>query len=198
MLRVLIVFVVIIVAMLRGGSLGRLARLPVRWIPLVLLSLLLQLLIFPLVGDSSPLASLTVPLYLGSMLLLVGWVWLNRHLPAIALIGAGVVMNLLAIAANGGYMPVAPAAAAYAGTLANYSDDPIFNNSHASASGVRLWLLTDIFPVPAGLPFATVYSLGDLLLTLGIAILCYTTMLDHTKAPLPRKGTQDEHTVPAT
>lgn len=193
MLRVLIVLAVIVAALLRGGSLRGFAGLQVRAVPLVLGSLLIQLLIFPLVGDQPLVAALTVPLYLLSMLLLVVWVWLNRGLPGIVLIGAGVVMNLVAIAANGGYMPINPDAAAYAGALERYDASAVNNNSLASYDA-RLWMLTDIFPVPAGFPFATVYSLGDILLTTGVSLLCYRTMVAQPETVMT-KGAQDEHSA---
>jgi len=109
------------------------------------------------------------------MALLIVWVWLNRGLPGIWLVAVGVLMNTVAIAANGGVMPVEPLAAQYAGRLAAYATDgpAIANNSLATTTGVQLWLLTDIFPVPAGIPLANVFSLGDLLLTTGVGIFCY-------------------------
>jgi hypothetical protein len=198
MLRLLIVLAVIFVALLKGGSLQRLAELRVRHMPLVLVAFALQLLIFPLIGDAIiPFA--TVPLYLLSMLLLSIWVALNRQLSGIILIGLGVVMNLAAIAVNGGYMPVDPAAAAYAGGLERYlhADGAVANNSIATTSAVRLWMLTDIFPVPAGIPFATVYSLGDILLTTGIGVLCYRTLLGWPHQPAAQRSA-DEQPFPAT
>lgn len=197
MLRVLVVLAVIVAAMFRGGALSNFARLRVRQIPLVLGSLLLQLAIFPLVGEALLPGAMTVPIYLLSMALLVWWVWLNRSLSGIGLIGAGVVLNLSAIAANGGYMPVDPDAVAYAGRLAAYDGNLILNNSLTADGGVRLWLLTDIFPVPAGIPFANVYSLGDILLTTGAAILCYRTMVEGPVGGITMKGTSDEHRLPA-
>lgn len=198
MLRVLIVLVVIAAALLRGGSLSGFARLSVRHVPLVLGSFLIQLLIFPLIGERPLLADFTVPLYLTSMALLVWWVWLNRHLHGIVLIGAGLMMNLAAIVANGGYMPVDPAAALYAGQVATLPSEIINNNTILSDRNIQLWLLTDIFPVPAGVPFATVYSLGDILLTTGVSLLCYRTILMRPADPGVMKGAPDEHRIPAT
>lgn len=178
MLRGVIILFVILVALVRGGSLRNFASVELRWLPLVFGSFGLQLLIFTPFMDQPVIAFATAPLYLLSMGLLVVWVWLNRHLHGIALIGAGVLMNLAAIAANGGYMPVDPEAAAYAGRLSGYSGEGalVDNNSLASAEHVQLWLLTDIFPVPAGIPFANVFSLGDILLTTGVGIFCYRTL----------------------
>jgi hypothetical protein len=197
MLRLLIVLAVIAAALIRGGSLRNLTDLRMRHMSLVLAAFLLQLLIFPPVGAAIiPIA--TAPIYLLSLILLAIWVILNRQLPGIVLIGLGVVMNLAAIAANGGYMPVDPAAAAYAGNLARYvgESDSIVNNSIATTD-VRLWILTDIFPMPAGVPFAKVYSLGDILLTTGISVLCYSTLRGRLRRPAAQ-GKIDEQPVPAT
>lgn len=177
MLRTVIVLIVLVVALVRGGSLVGFARLRLSFLPLVLGSLLIQLLIFSPFSLSTFLAPVSIPLYLISMLMLVIWVGLNRHIPGIILIAAGVLMNLAAIVANGGYMPVAPDAARYAGTVAAFEQaGPTVNNSHATDTGVQLWILTDIFPIPAGIPLATVISLGDILLTVGASVLIYRTM----------------------
>lgn len=177
MLRGIVVLIVIAVALARGGSLRNFAALDLRWLPLVLGGFGLQLLIFTPFRDTPLIPVATAPLYLLSMALLVLWIALNRHLPGALLIALGVLLNTVAIAANGGYMPVDPAAAQYAGRLQGYAAEglPVDNNSLAT-DDVRFWILTDIFPVPAGIPFANVFSLGDVLLTLGISILCYQTI----------------------
>lgn len=178
MLRACIVLGVIVIARLSGGSLRHFASLALRWPLLIVASLALQLLIFTPFRDESLVQVAVVPIYLVSMVLLVVWVWLNRHIPGITLIALGIIGNLAAIVANGGYMPVDPDAARYAGNLALYEggDVPIVNNSHATDEQVRLWVLTDIFPIPRGIPFANVISLGDILLTIGVCILCYQTI----------------------
>lgn len=194
MLRGLIVLAVLVVALLRGGSLRRFAAVELRALPLVFGGLALQLLIFT-PFRSEPLVTAFVPVvYLASMVLVLGWVWLNRHLPGISLVLVGVAMNTAAIVANGGYMPVMPLAAEYAGRSGNYASagDTIANNSLAT-EGSQLWLLTDIFPVPAGIPLANVFSLGDILLTIGVCLFCYRVMLGApTSAEPVRVGAHNE------
>src|SRR5262245_51923105 len=75
-------------------------------------------------------------------------------------------------------MPVSPEGAGHAGRLDRYAAEglPVANNSIATGDQARLWLLTDILPIPAGLPFANVYSIGDVLLTVGAALLCYRSI----------------------
>jgi Family of unknown function (DUF5317) len=170
MLRILIILTVIVVALLRGGSLHNLAAVRLRWLPLVFGSLVLQLLIFtplravPLVGVATPW------LYILSMLLLAVWVAANWRIPGMALMAIGLLCNLAAITANDGYMPAMPEATRIAGVSASYGADGRYNNTVVLAtSQVDLWLLTDIIPIP----FAGVFSIGDVLLTLGVAICCH-------------------------
>lgn len=184
MLRVLVVVAVAAVALLRGGTLRHFAALPIRWAPLAIVGFALQPLTFLLLAQISALAWATVPIYLLSMALLCAWVALNWRIPGMPLIAAGLLMNLLAVAANGGHMPVDPAAARLAG---RYDDlvglDPLVSKHQLAIDGqVRLRLLTDIVGLPAGVPFAPVWSLGDIVLTIGIALLCYRTI---RRAPAP-------------
>ena len=178
MISVVILLPVIAVALLRGGALANLVELRLRWVPLVLAALAVQLLIFTPFRAEPLIRGWTTPLYMLSMALLTIWVALNWRIPGMALMALGLLSNFAAIAANGGYMPVSPESARYAGRLERYAAEglPVANNSIATGDQARLWLLTDILPIPAGLPFANVYSIGDVLLTLGGALLCYRTI----------------------
>jgi Family of unknown function (DUF5317) len=178
MVILVILLPVIAVALLRGGTLANLIELRLRWTPLVLVALAVQLLIFTPFRKQPLIPIWTPQLYMLSMALLTAWVALNWRIPGMALMALGLLSNFAAIAANGGYMPVAPESARYAGRLARYAAQglPVANNSIATGDQVRLWLLTDILPIPAWLPFANVYSVGDVLLTVGGALLCYRTI----------------------
>jgi hypothetical protein len=178
MLRLMVIVTVIVVALLRGGSLRNFAGLRLRWLPLVLGGLALQLLIFTPWSATPLIARATPQLYLLSMTLLAAWVALNWRVQGMALMAAGLLLNFVALGANGGYMPVSPASAQLAGNLGYYSDTglPVAYNSIATDSDVRLWLLTDIIPLPQPIPFANVFSIGDILLTIGVCVLCYRTL----------------------
>jgi hypothetical protein len=185
MLRLLIIVIVIVVALLRGGSLRNFAALRLRWPVLAIGGFVLQLLIFTPFMKSPLVAYATVPLYLFSMALLVVWVGLNWRIPGMVLIAAGLLMNLAAIGANGGHMPVDPEAARIAGRYEELTTDNPATSKHAPADEtVRLWPLTDIIPLPASIPIAGVLSVGDIVLTLGIGILCYRTIRDTPVARL--------------
>lgn len=186
MLMPSIVALAIVVALVRGGSLQQLASIKLRWIPLVIASLSLQLLIFTPIRATPLLTVATQPLYFCSLALLVIWVALNWRIPGMALMATGLLCNFLAIVANGGYMPASPEALRFAGKLGNFEQGSIVeNNSIATTEQVRLWLLTDIFALPSWLPLANVISIGDILITAGAAWLCYRTMTKASPAETP-------------
>ncbi|MEO7913638.1 MAG: DUF5317 domain-containing protein [Roseiflexaceae bacterium] len=178
MLRLVVIVLVIIVALLRGGSLRNFAAVQLRWLPLVIAGFILQLLIFTPFARSPLVAFATVPIYLLSMILLVIWVAANWRIPGMALIALGLLLNVIAISMNGGHMPVSPESARYAGTIDNYASEGalVANNSIATQDNVRFWLLTDIIAIPKQVPFANVISIGDVLLTIGVGSLCYRTI----------------------
>ena len=84
-------------------------------------------------------------------------------LPELLLVMVGALCNLVAILANGGAMPADPAALAAAGI-----DTAGQTNSIVTGEPV-LRPLTDVFAMPAWLPFANVFSVGDLLIGAGVA-----------------------------
>ena len=77
-------------------------------------------------------------------------------MPIVAL---GSISNLAAIIANGGFMPADAGALAIAG----FTDAGSHTNS-VVLEHPALQPLTDIFAVPAGIPLANVYSIGDVLI----------------------------------
>jgi hypothetical protein len=149
---------------LLGGRLDRLGDLRFRWGGLALAGLLVQVLLF-----SGPVAS-TIgaagpAVYVASTAAVVIAVLRNIRIPGLPLVTAGAAANLAAIAANGGVMPAAPEAVARLEPGAEG-----FSNSVAMADPA-LRSLTDIFVLPAWLPFANVFSLGDVLIGLGVVVV---------------------------
>ncbi len=156
-----------IVALARGGRLSTLEHwLPVHgWLPG--LALLIQVLVVAL---HPPASGVIVALLGTSLVLLLTFVILNLGLPGMALLGSGLALNLVAIAANGGWMPVNPGALEHAGlhALASLPQGSLLEGSKdilLEAEHARLWWLGDIIPLPP--PISVVLSLGDLLVAAG-------------------------------
>lgn len=112
-------------------------------------------------------AGLAAALHVGSYALAGWWLVRNRHLTGVALLAAGGALNGAAIVANGGVMPVHPAAAATAGM----AHDAATNAAIVAAA--PLWFLGDVFAVPAVVPLATAFSVGDVLLVAGLAVVLH-------------------------
>ena len=153
----------IVVGYLLGGRLDRLGSIRFRWAPLAMLGLAVQVALFsdPLagvVGDAGP------PIYVASTAAVLVAVLRNLDIAGLPIIAIGAASNLLAIVANGGYMPADPDALAAIGGIA-----PGYSNSSVTTDPA-LGPLTDIFAIPAWVPFANVFSIGDVLLGIGIAV----------------------------
>ena len=173
----------IVAGYLLGGRLERLGRIRFRWAALALLGLAVQIVLFsdPLaetVGANGP------PIYVASTALVLVAVLRNLDIPGIAVVALGACSNLAAIVANGGYMPADPAALeAIGGPAPGYSNGSVVGDP-------ALGPLTDIFALPAWVPFANVFSVGDLLIGMGVAITIVLGMRpDRAEKP---GGTRDQ------
>lgn len=149
---------------LTGGSLARLAHVPLRamWAPLVAIAL--QVAITVVVPGGSPAAHRG--LHIATYGLLAAFLWANRRLPGVRVIGAGMLLNAAAIIVNGGVMP----ASAAAQRLAGLHVGPGFENSAHLAHPLLPWL-GDIIPWPGPLP--NVLSIGDCVVYAGTLVLLH-------------------------
>ena len=157
---------------LSGGRLRNLADLTLTWQWTVLAALSLQIVAFSPLGAALGQPT-TVILHLTSYALLAWFVVLNRRRPGLSIAGLGMGLNLVAIAANGGFMPASRTALAMAGIA--YSGDT-HNNSAVIGTHTHLRFLGDIFAVPSWMPAANVFSIGDLLIAAGVAALLAASM----------------------
>jgi hypothetical protein len=172
---------------LTGRSLAPLAKLQLRRVWLVWLSIGLQLLITLLPGFPNWLGQ---PVHLFTFALSAGFLWSNRRLPGAYLVALGAGLNLAAIAANNGTMP----ASEWAWHTAGY---PVlvdhFENSNV-VHGARLWWLGDVFAIPKGWPFANVFSVGDVVIVVAVAYLAHAWCRRSVRADA---SAADQTAVPA-
>ena len=172
----------IVAGYLLGGHLGRLADLRLRWVPLALLGLLIQVFLFT---DTfgSPFGDASPAVYVVSEFLVLAAVVRNVRVPGMAIAAIGAASNLLAILANSGYMPADPQAF----ESLNLSG-PGYTNSVVLTDPV-LPFLTDIFAMPAWMPAANIFSVGDVLLGLGVAMTIALAMREPARAPAGQSET---------
>ena len=166
----------------RGGRLRRVADAPLHWAWLLLLGLSLQVLVD--IGAARGFvqtASLGGWLLLfASQLLVLVWVLRNAHLPGMALVALGLVLNAAVIAANGA-MPVSPEALTALG--AEQGATPTGKHTLLTEE-TRLPWLADILPLP---PLRSIISVGDIVLAAGLIPLTHALM---THAPAQERRRQ--------
>ncbi len=174
MILLIVLILAIVVGLIRGGTIQRLASLPLRQGGLALGALLLQsFLIYGPWFDRRETRSIAVGAMALSYLLLLAFVWLNRHLSGIAIIGLGLALNFLVTLANGGFMPTSPEALQRGGYTISASQ--VTTGSRLVRSKdillareeTRLWFLSDIFVIPPPFPWPTVFSVGDVVIAVG-------------------------------
>lgn len=155
----------ILVGLLLGGKIGNLAGFRFRWGALAVAGLLVQVMLFTPAGDR--LFGEAVPaIYIASTLAVFLAVLRNIRLPGMAIVALGAISNLAAITANGGFMPASREALATAG----FEEAGDHTNS-VVLEDPALEPLTDIFALPSWLPFANVFSIGDVLIAIGIVVV---------------------------
>ena len=158
-----------------GGHASGLAELKLRWPAVMLGGLLVQVALFSdqvaaTIGDAGPL------LYVASTMAVLGAILANRRLVGMPIVAYGAGSNLVAIMANGGYMPADPEALLALGKIA----PTIYSNSSVVANP-NLAALTDIFALPPWLPFANVFSVGDVIIGVGVAFVIAAAMRRGTR-----------------
>ena len=165
-----------------GGRPSRLAAVPLRHIGWIVAALATQVVIIELLsGPAVVLAAAHVATYV-----IAGWFILaNARIPGLWLIGAGAALNGSVIALNGGTLPARLGALQAAGI---HPSPGAFVNSGLLAHP-RLPLLGDVFALPAPLPLANVFSIGDVLIVLGTGWAAWAILGTRWSRPwTPRRG----------
>jgi Family of unknown function (DUF5317) len=160
----------LVVGLIAGGRPAGLADLPIRWPWLMVVGLVVQVALFS-APVTDRIGALGPPIYVASTAVVLLAIWINRRIPGMLVVAIGAACNLSAIVANGGYMPADPATMAALG-----KGDPTTYSNSAILADPALRPLTDIFVLPAWLPFSNVFSLGDVLIGLGVAVVIVVAM----------------------
>lgn len=169
-----------LIAILTGGKLSRLAGLPMRrpWLALLAFGMQIYQIHEPTTMAEGLLSLHTAILVLSYLILLL-FVWLNRKLLGILIVGVGLVLNFTVMLANGGYMPITLEAVTQVGHLdALPSTEPgarLRNTKDVvlPREQTRLWILSDIFVIPEPFPIPSVFSIGDVFIAAGAGVLVF-------------------------
>lgn len=164
----IVIFFALAISMLRGGRLVNLGDIELKAWWLLILAFGLQAGT-GLLPSASWSESAGLVMILGSFVLLMILVILNRSSPGMWLAGLGVLMNFTVIALNGG-MPVLAGAAEVASGFVVTEPDLSGTYKHVLLEeSSRLTFLADVIPLRL-IGIGEVISLGDIFLALGLGV----------------------------
>jgi hypothetical protein len=146
-----------------------------RWVLLIWATLILQVVALQVAMPEGIAATIHILTYVSA----IAFLWLNRAVRGILIVAAGALSNGVVIALNGGTLPASAAAVEKAGL----DTDMEFANSAVLEDPVLLWL-GDVFAWPAPLPLANTFSVGDVLIVLGVAVAAWS---GSQRIPWPKK-----------
>ena len=166
-----VVLLALVIGKLLGGRLGRLADTPIAGKELVFAAIGLQMIAFPwsFLPWTTP-SGLARAIWIVSFALLIAMLVMNRALPGVAIVAAGLTCNIVAVVANNGLMPVRPSALLEAGT-----EYHVHNNS-IQVVDPNLGFLIDRWAAPQWLPMGNVFSVGDVLIAIGTIVAVVAAM----------------------
>ncbi|NLI12202.1 DUF5317 domain-containing protein [Pelotomaculum propionicicum] len=183
---VIVIMIVGFVALITGGRIQNLKNISFRHSWLVFVAVAIKI-----ITNSNLRLVIGIPdslgqkLYIISLFLVAVFVLLNMHLRGLFLVGLGLISNLTAIVFNSGYMPVKIEYLNLVSTpeeLVKISQGlPLYNHIAAGPS-TKFFFLSDIFLMPHWILITRVFSIGDVILTIGGAIFIWTSIKPNISA----------------
>jgi hypothetical protein len=182
--------VLLLTVPLMGGKLSRVGEVRIRWIGLAAVAFAIQVVLVTVVPDGD--STVHRILHLATYVLAAACLVRNLDLRFVWLVGVGGLLNLIAIAANGGVMPASRGALGTAGLEAQsdrFANSDLVEDAHVAFLG-------DVFAVPAGWPGANVFSVGDVVMLVGVLLAVHAAAGSRLAGP-GRTGLRRSQESPA-
>lgn len=167
---------------LRGGRFSGLASLRLRNVDLIVAALVLRFGSLMLSTRGVSFFEKAGPaIYIVSFLMILAALWRNRSHPEMLAVFAGVFLNFLVIAANGGHMPIPSAGIAAIGRSSEETElrSGRYFTHTLMTDETRLKPLADVLVLPRPYPRPRVFSVGDVLVAAGAFVLVQRAMMSH-------------------
>ncbi|AST07339.1 DUF5317 domain-containing protein [Anoxybacillus flavithermus] len=169
----------ILIGLFRGGNFKGIATLKLKggWIFPVLL--LVQWIFFLLQDRIAFLAKISNVTFIVVYIVGLSFIWLNRHYPGMKTIFAGVLLNFIVIALNGGRMPVSLEAtqAVLGKEYVELLKTGLYGKHTAITADTIFPFLGDIIPLAPPYPRVKVISIGDVVMNIGVFLFIQYLMM---------------------
>jgi len=175
MLVLAVLGVALVSSLLTGGRLRYIENFHLKALLLGVGAFVVQLLIFTSRGESL-LGALLPGIYVLSLLMLLGFLLVNRRVFGVPILLVGLMLNVLVIGSNHGRMPADPQALVATGQ-GSHAEELLRNGTAANvvlmSDQTHLNFLGDYIVLPFLGDMGSAYSVGDLVALAGEAALVY-------------------------
>jgi hypothetical protein len=175
MLVLAVLGVALVSSLLTGGRLRYIENFHLKVLLLGVGAFVVQLLIFTSRGESL-LGALLPGIYVLSLLMLLGFLLVNRRVFGVPILLVGLMLNVLVIGSNHGRMPADPQALIATGQ-GSHAEELLRNGTAANvvlmSDQTHLNFLGDYIVLPFLGDMGSAYSVGDLVALAGEAALVY-------------------------
>ncbi|MCJ7694722.1 MAG: DUF5317 domain-containing protein [Anaerolineaceae bacterium] len=146
-----------------------------KYVWLILLAFISQWFVFSLPVSREQIPNTWVPFILiGSQAILLLFTWLNRHQTGIWLLGLGLLLNLIVIFLNKGWMPISPETLNYlhvpSSTWQVWQRHGFSKDMVIPLESTKAWILSDIVPLNLLDRYKIAFSIGDIFIASGIFV----------------------------
>ncbi len=171
----------LVLALALGGKLQRLAEIRLRAVWLFYLGIGMRIVAFPFwwLPWHTP-KNVALPLSLAAYGVLVLALLANLRVPGLAIGGVGLLLNFVTTAVNDQHMPALPSALLAAGKHFTVS-----RNSAVAQRPHLPWLI-DRWAAPDWVPWGNVFSVGDVIVSVGAVVFALVATGALDRLPWPR------------
>ena len=186
MIEIIVLASVFIIALVKNKGVSGIKNKEVKAVYLIFIGFLMQLLIFYEKFSNSLFSSVTPIFYVVSLFILLAFLLLNLHYKGILIAMIGFSLNLLVILVNKGFMPQNLSKLELIGEhakIALLQQYGTFYNATVMSEKTHLNFLGDNITAQSLNPFVGVYSIGDIIILLGLCVFIF----EFLKKPAPFK-----------